>query len=72
VVWVNKTVELGEPFDLVVQWMETADGGSDWREAGSGSTEFIEVKTTVTSDKSVFEMSHREWQFAQLKVSHSP
>ena len=51
--WVNEDGETGAPFDMMVQ-------------NESGKQEFVEVKTTRLQDKDWFEISAREWEFAQL------
>jgi hypothetical protein len=51
--WVNEDGETGAPFDMTVQ-------------NESGKQEFVEVKTTRSQDKDWFEISAREWEFAQL------
>lgn len=53
VVWCNESNETGLPYDLVV----SDSNGSNKR--------FIEVKATKTSDKSIFEVSFKEWMFSQ-------
>lgn len=50
--WVNEDGETGAPFDMTV-------------ENESGELEYFEVKTTRSSDKDWFEVSAREWEFAQ-------
>ncbi|XP_039016487.1 protein NO VEIN-like [Hibiscus syriacus] len=49
--WVNKDIETGLPYDLVVE-----DGG--------GHIEYVEVKATKSARKDWFNISTREWQFA--------
>lgn len=51
--WVNEDGETGAPFDMTVQ-------------NESGKQEFVEVKTTRSQDKDWFEISAREWEFAQI------
>jgi len=51
--WVNEDGETGAPFDMTVQ-------------NESGKQEFVEVKTTRSQDKDWFEVSAREWEFAQI------
>lgn len=51
--WVNEDGETGAPFDMTV-------------ENDSGEQEFFEVKTTRSPDKDWFEVSAREWEFAQV------
>lgn len=52
VTWVNEAAETGAAFDIVVELQD-------------GSKEFVEVKSTRSSDKDWFELSAREWEFAQ-------
>jgi len=49
--WVNDRIETGLPYDIVITHPE-------------GFTEYVEVKTTVSSRKDWFDVSPREWQFA--------
>merc|ERR1712066_856152 len=54
VVWVNEHEETGYQYDLRVE------------DHHSGETEaYVEVKTTQAKAKHFFEMSYREWNFAQ-------
>merc|ERR1712183_42024 len=54
VVWVNEHEETGFQYDLRIE------------NVYSGEVEaYVEVKTTHTSDKHLFEMSYLEWNFAQ-------
>ncbi|KAK8916592.1 hypothetical protein KSP39_PZI022583 [Platanthera zijinensis] len=56
--WVNKETETGLPYDLVVGENE--------------STQYIEVKATVSAAKDWFEISPREWKFAaEMEDSYS-
>lgn len=59
IIWVNKLEESGLPYDLVVRSNDKLNGDCS----------YVEVKATRTRDKSFFEISHREWSFAQLEVS---
>jgi hypothetical protein len=71
--WLNSGEESGECFDLTVtatplsggsstgNISESTGGGND----GATLTTFIEVKTTASANKQLFEVSHREWLFAQ-------
>ena len=52
--WMNRDEEGRSPFDIKLQ---SADGALS-------STTFIEVKTTGTADRNVFELSPAEWEFA--------
>uniref|UniRef100_A0A804M5T2 Protein NO VEIN C-terminal domain-containing protein n=1 Tax=Zea mays TaxID=4577 RepID=A0A804M5T2_MAIZE len=52
--WVNNRIETGLPYDIVITHPE-------------GFTEYVEVKTTVSSRKDWFDVSAREWQFALEK-----
>jgi hypothetical protein len=52
VVWVNEEGETGTPYDVVIS------------DATGKSRHFVEVKTTRTTTKRLFEMSSREWIFA--------
>lgn len=51
--WVNEDGETGAPFDMIVR-------------NESGKQEFVEVKTTRSQDKDWFEISAREWEFAEV------
>ncbi|CAK8986870.1 Protein NO VEIN (Protein EMBRYO DEFECTIVE 2597), partial [Durusdinium trenchii] len=53
VVWVNEIEETGFQYDLRI---EDGDGDVD---------AYVEVKTSRAKDKQLFEMSYREWTFAQ-------
>lgn len=58
--WINDKTETGLPYDIVLE-VST--------DKYKPATEyFIEVKATRTRDKSFFEISHKEWCFAQMKV----
>ena len=50
--WVNREHETGEPYDIVVRGAE-------------GRADYYEVKTTKAGDKDIFEISSREWGYAQ-------
>lgn len=53
--WCNKENEKGTPYDMEIS-----------RKTDSGIVQtFIEVKTTLTDDKDVFEISSQQIQFAQ-------
>lgn len=53
--WCNKENEKGAPYDMEIS-----------RQTDSGIVQtFIEVKTTLTDDKNVFEISSQQIQFAQ-------
>lgn len=52
--WVNEKIETGLPYDIVITHSE-------------GFTEYVEVKTTVSSRKDWFDVTPREWQFALEK-----
>ncbi|RLN39988.1 hypothetical protein C2845_PM01G23050 [Panicum miliaceum] len=52
--WVNEKIETGLPYDIVITHSE-------------GFTEYVEVKTTVSSRKDWFDVTAREWQFALEK-----
>ncbi|KAF8778986.1 hypothetical protein HU200_003091 [Digitaria exilis] len=49
--WVNDKIETGLPYDIIITHSE-------------GFTEYVEVKTTVSSRKDWFDVTPREWQFA--------
>ncbi|CAL4936546.1 unnamed protein product [Urochloa decumbens] len=51
--WVNEKIETGLPYDIVI--------------TSEGITEYVEVKTTVSSRKDWFDVTPREWQFALEK-----
>jgi hypothetical protein len=51
---VNEKIETGLPYDIVITHSE-------------GFTEYVEVKTTVSSRKDWFDVTPREWQFALEK-----
>ncbi|CAE7717581.1 NOV [Symbiodinium sp. CCMP2592] len=54
VVWVNEVEETGFQYDLRIE------------DSTSGDVEaYVEVKTSRAKDKQLFEMSYREWTFAQ-------
>ncbi|CAJ1332191.1 unnamed protein product [Effrenium voratum] len=54
VVWVNEVEETGFQYDLRIE------------DSGSGEVDaYVEVKTSRAKDKQLFEMSYREWTFAQ-------
>jgi len=54
VVWVNEVEETGFQYDLRVE------------DVSSGEVEaYVEVKTSRCKDKQIFEMSYKEWNFAQ-------
>jgi len=58
VVWVNETEETGFQYDVRVE------------DKYSGEVEaYVEVKTTQAKDKMLFEMSYREWIFAQKEAN---
>lgn len=53
--WCNREIEKGDPYDMEIS-----------RKTDSGVVQtFIEVKTTLTDDKDVFEISSQQIQFAQ-------
>ncbi|RCV40380.1 hypothetical protein SETIT_9G048500v2 [Setaria italica] len=52
--WMNEKIETGLPYDIVITHSE-------------GFTEYVEVKTTVSSRKDWFDVTPREWQFALEK-----
>lgn len=52
--WVNEDGETGAAFDMIVT-------------TESGQQEFVEVKTTRSQHKDWFEISTREWEFAQVQ-----
>ncbi|KAF0691485.1 Aste57867_17311 [Aphanomyces stellatus] len=54
--WVNEVEETGSPYDVCIHH-------------ASGGTEFIEVKSTSTYDKVIFEMSVQELEYASQKGS---
>ncbi|RLO13869.1 hypothetical protein DYB28_003571 [Aphanomyces astaci] len=54
--WINEVEETGRPYDICIHHQ-------------SGGTEFIEVKSTSTYDKRVFEMSVQELECATQKGS---
>jgi len=54
VVWVNEHEETGFQYDLRIE-----------NEASGEVEAYVEVKTTAAKDKCFFEMSYREWTFAQ-------
>ncbi|PFH36023.1 hypothetical protein BESB_056740 [Besnoitia besnoiti] len=59
VLWVNEDEEKGTPYDILV---------TKYGAIGSSAppeTLYVEVKATGTQTKSFFEVSHKEWQFAQ-------
>ncbi|EFH65944.1 predicted protein [Arabidopsis lyrata subsp. lyrata] len=52
--WVNEQSETGLPYDLII-------------ENRGGKKEYIEVKATVSTRKDYFNLTMREWQFANEK-----
>lgn len=56
VVWLNQGEESGQCYDLVIQDRTTG-----------GVVAYVEVKTSKTDAKTLFEVSHREWNFAQMQ-----
>ncbi|KAJ9514692.1 hypothetical protein QJQ45_028427, partial [Haematococcus lacustris] len=52
--WVNEAEESGLQFDVLVTRPD-------------GSRVYVEVKTSKSADKALFEVSHREWLFAQAE-----
>lgn len=52
--WVNREIETGLPYDLVIN-------------RGENLIEYVEVKATTSSNKDWFYISTREWQFALEK-----
>ncbi|KAG2314534.1 hypothetical protein Bca52824_017656 [Brassica carinata] len=52
--WVNEQSETGLPYDLLI-------------ENEGGKLEYVEVKATVSSRKDYFNLTVREWQFANEK-----
>ncbi|CAE7198124.1 NOV [Symbiodinium natans] len=58
VIWVNEVEETGFQYDLRIE------------DSTSGDVEaYVEVKTSRAKDKQLFEMSYREWTFAQKEGS---
>lgn len=58
VIWVNEVEETGFQYDLRIE------------DISSGDVEaYVEVKTSRAKDKQLFEMSYREWTFAQKEGS---
>ncbi|CAE7633293.1 NOV [Symbiodinium sp. CCMP2456] len=58
VIWVNEVEETGFQYDLRIE------------DSSSGDVEaYVEVKTSRAKDKQLFEMSYREWTFAQKEGS---
>jgi hypothetical protein len=51
--WVNEKTETGLPYDIVVTHSE-------------GFTEYVEVKTTVSSRKDWFDITPREWRWRKV------
>jgi len=56
VVWLNRSAESGECYDLVIEDVATAEVMA-----------YVEVKTSKAADKMLFEVSHHEWTFAQMR-----
>ncbi|ESQ56312.1 hypothetical protein EUTSA_v10024181mg [Eutrema salsugineum] len=52
--WVNEQSETGLPYDLLI-------------ESQGGKIEYVEVKATVSTRKDYFNLTVREWQFANEK-----
>ena len=55
--WVNEDDESGKPYDIEIQF--------SLPDQSTPQSFFIEVKTTLSSDKGIFEISSRQIQFAQ-------
>ena len=74
-VWVNEKQESGKPYDIevvLVQGNGGTDGGDDRKEGEvqeghEKKTVYIEVKSTVASEKAMVEISLNELKFAMLK-----
>ncbi|KAK2197037.1 bifunctional Histidine kinase-HSP90-like ATPase superfamily/Zinc finger [Babesia duncani] len=58
VIWHNEHRESGYPYDITIENCECLD-----------DIIYIEVKSTNNRNKTYFEVSHREWLFAQTKAS---
>merc|ERR1712032_1210562 len=58
VVWVNEVEETGFQYDVRVEDTYTGEVEA-----------YVEVKTTQSREKHLFEMSYREWIFAQQEGS---
>ncbi|GAB1610178.1 protein NO VEIN-like [Argonauta hians] len=63
--WMNEIQETGQPYDIKVGLKKTDDDGVD-----SYHEEFIEVKSTVSDKKSIFEISSKELEFANQKLDN--
>ncbi|CBZ51381.1 hypothetical protein NCLIV_044430 [Neospora caninum Liverpool] len=64
ILWVNEDEESGTPYDILV---------TKYGQVGSSALPesiYIEVKATSSQSKSFFEVSHKEWQFAQQHGDH--
>eukprot|EP01053_Blabericola_migrator_P004979 Blabericola_migrator_1__4978@NODE_258_length_10736_cov_58_864373_g216_i0_p1_GENE_NODE_258_length_10736_cov_58_864373_g216_i0NODE_258_length_10736_cov_58_864373_g216_i0_p1_ORF_typecomplete_len2197_score344_77DUF3883/PF13020_6/3_5e22SWIM/PF04434_17/2_7e05HATPase_c_3/PF13589_6/0_00013Fur_reg_FbpB/PF13040_6/0_11Chorion_2/PF03964_15/0_85_NODE_258_length_10736_cov_58_864373_g216_i05866591 len=59
--WINEHKEKGLPYDILVKTKS---------EDGVIEESYIEVKATGAGQKQMFEISHPEWQFAQLHGDH--
>ncbi|KAL8275007.1 hypothetical protein Esti_001063 [Eimeria stiedai] len=59
VLWLNEEQESGQSYDILIK--EYPPVGT----AAPPSMTFVEVKSSLTADKSYFEISHREWNLAQ-------
>ena len=55
VVWMNESEESGQCYDIRIE-----------DDVTNQVVAYIEVKTSKSQDKMMFEVSHREWCFAQM------
>jgi hypothetical protein len=60
VVWVNEHEESGEPYDLKMIWTQ----------GKSRKEEYIEVKSTRTTEKGLFEVTINEFEYASIHGSN--
>jgi len=55
--WVNEESEQGLPYDIKTTWLEQEENGAQTR------VTFVEVKSTISADKQLFELSLAELDF---------
>ncbi|CAI9734952.1 Hypothetical predicted protein [Octopus vulgaris] len=62
--WMNEIQETGQPYDIKVVLKKTDENGSQ-----RFHEEYIEVKSTLSEKKSIFEISNKELEFANQKLA---
>eukprot|EP00106_Octopus_bimaculoides_P011475 XP_014778917.1 PREDICTED: uncharacterized protein LOC106875339 [Octopus bimaculoides] len=63
--WMNELQETGQPYDIKVVLKKTDENGSQ-----HFHEEYIEVKSTLSEKKSIFEISNKELEFANQKLAN--